>query len=141
VAIKGHTTAALIAGFVMVGVSTAALANHGKPGLWSVTNTVGGAAPAMPDMSKLPPEALARMKAMGVSMNGNTITTQHCMTAQEVATDVPHLDTNNARNCTMANVKHSGQSISADMSCTGTFKGAGHMDFCTIQILTIQENW
>ena len=107
----------------------AALASHGKVGLWSVTITMGGSAPAMPDMSRLPPEALARMKAMGMSMNGNTITTEHCMTAQEVATDAPHMDDNHARSCTMSNVSHSAKSMSADMTCTGNFEGKGHMQF------------
>jgi Protein of unknown function (DUF3617) len=126
---KRCATAALLMGVAIVALAPAALANHGKAGLWSDTITVGGDAPAMPDMSKLPPEALARMKAMGMSMNGNTITSQHCMTPQEVATDAPHLDANNARGCTMSNVKHAGQSISADMTCSGNFKGTGHMEF------------
>jgi len=69
------------------------------------------------------------MKAMGMSMNGNSITTQHCMTAEEVATDTPHLDASANEGCTMSNVAHQGHSMSADMSCHGDFKGSGHMQF------------
>lgn len=65
-----RTTAGLLVSLAIVALAPAALANHGKVGLWSVTIKVGGNAPAMPDMSKLPAEAVARMKAMGMSMNG-----------------------------------------------------------------------
>ena len=81
----------------------------------------------MPDMSKLPPEALARMRAMGMSMTGNSITSQHCMTAEEVASDTPHLDSRQSDNCAMSNVVHQGNSMSADMSCHGNFSGSGHV--------------
>lgn len=110
-------------------ITGTAFASHGRVGLWSVTISMGGSALAMPDLSRLPPEAAARMKAMGMSMNGNSITTQHCMTAQEVATDTPHLDANNSEDCSMSNVAHHGNSMSADMACHGNFKGSGHMQF------------
>src|ERR1700744_690509 len=73
----------------------AAFASHGKVGLWEVTTTMnmGGAGMQMPDLSKLPPDQRAmveaQLKKSGVSMNGNTVTAQHCMTASEVATDKP----------------------------------------------------
>jgi hypothetical protein len=122
-----HAVLAAIVGVAALTITGAAFASHGRVGLWSVTVTMGGAAPAMPDLSKLPPEVAAHMKAMGMSMNGNSITTQHCMTAQEVATDTPHLDSNNNDECAMSNVTHQGNSMSADMACHGNFKGSGHM--------------
>jgi len=128
-ALSKHASVAAVTGLVIVAFAHAAFASHGKVGLWSVTVAIGGDAPGMPDMSKLPPEAVAQMKAMGMSMNGRSITTQHCMTAQEVATDTPHLEADNARSCTMSNATHSGNSMSADMTCTGDFKGTGHMQF------------
>jgi hypothetical protein len=81
----------------------------------------------MPDLSRVPPEVAARIKAMGMSMNGNSITTQHCMTAEEVATDTPHLDAKDNDGCTMSNIAHRGGSMRADMSCHGNFKGSGHL--------------
>ena len=120
----GIKAAILIVTAIMI--TGTAFANHGRVGLWSVTVTMGGTAPAMPDLSRLPPEAAARMKAMGMSMNGNSITTQHCMTAEEVATDTPHLDATDNDGCTMSNIAHRGDSMSADMSCHGNFKGSGH---------------
>src|ERR1700689_143778 len=109
---KRYYSAATLTTLIAFFIIPEAFASHGKVGLWNETITMGGAAPAIPNMSNLPPEALARLKAMGIPMNGNSITAQHCMTAQEVATDTPHLDQNNARGCTMSNVSHSGQTMS-----------------------------
>ena len=71
------------AGLAALGlVAVPAIASHGKVGLWDVTVTVRMAGmPAMPDMSKLPPEAQAAMRAHGISMNGHTMSATHCMTA------------------------------------------------------------
>jgi Protein of unknown function (DUF3617) len=92
----------------------------GKIGLWNNSITMGG---NMPDVSKLPPEAAVQMKAMGMPVGSNTIRVQHCMTAQEVASDA--LPTNSSRNqsCTASNVVHTGKTMSADMKCTGDFQG------------------
>jgi hypothetical protein len=106
----------------------AALASHGKIGLWNITITMGGNMPNMPDMSKLPPEAAAQMKAMGMSMGSNTIRMQHCMTAQEVASDVPAVDSNRNQSCTTSNIMHTGKTMSADMKCAGDFQGTGHIE-------------
>ncbi|HKD47359.1 MAG TPA: DUF3617 domain-containing protein [Rhizomicrobium sp.] len=126
---RKHAIMVAAIGLAGLTISGAAFASHGRVGLWSVTITMGGTAPAMPDLSKLPPEVAARMRAMGMSTNGNSITTQHCMTAQEVATDTPHIDSNNSDDCTVSNVMHQGNAMSADMSCRGNFKGSGHMQF------------
>jgi hypothetical protein len=120
-------TIALITGTSILAAGSA-LASHGKVGLWSVTVTMGGN--VMPDMSKLPPEVQAKMKAAGVSMNGNSISVQHCMTAAEVAMDFPKLTGRSVSSCTISNVEHSGQAMSADLTCTATaFKGTGHAQF------------
>jgi hypothetical protein len=81
-------------------------------------------------MSKMPPDVQARMKAMGMSMNGNSMTVQHCMTAEEVAQDMPHLDPQAQKTCKMSNMQMSGHTMSADMTCSGgQFNGSGHMAF------------
>lgn len=106
-----------------------AIASHGKVGLWEVSVTMNMGGVAMPDMSKLPPEAQARMKAMGVHMGGNTVTAQHCMTAAEVASDQPqNMSQSHNKECKMINVKMSGQSFNADMSCSGEVNATGHMN-------------
>ncbi|HSZ74785.1 MAG TPA: DUF3617 domain-containing protein [Rhizomicrobium sp.] len=107
-----------------------ALAGHGKAGLWQVTVTMGGMTmPQMPDMSQLPPEAQARMKAMQMQMSGHSMSVQHCMTPQEVSMDKPdmsHMMHN--KDCSMANVVTSGHTFNADMVCTsGDFQGKGHV--------------
>jgi hypothetical protein len=125
---SGRFLIAGIAGAALLGAAGAALASHGKEGLWSVTMTMGGNT-AMPDMSKLPPDVQARMKAMGVSAHGNSMTVQHCMTAEEVATDQPRIDPQSAKTCKMSNEKMSGHTMSADLVCSGDFTGTGHMEF------------
>ncbi len=113
----------------IVAIPVAALASHGKAGLWNITVTISGLA-NMPDMSKLPPEAQAQMKKMGMSMNGGSgsITTQHCMTQAEVMMDAPPTNAHN-KDCTISNLNISGHSMSGDMACHGDFTGTGHMNF------------
>ncbi len=79
--VKARFLFAGVATLALVAAGGAALASHGKVGLWDITVTMSGAM-HLPDMSKMPPEVLARMKAMGVSSNGNSMHVQHCMTAQ-----------------------------------------------------------
>jgi hypothetical protein len=108
----------------VLALPVAALANHGKAGLWDVTVMMN-----MPDMPKIPPDQLAKMKAMGISIpNGNAMTVQHCMTAAEVAADRPPQMQHN-QDCAMQNVHASGGIFSADMVCNGAdMKGNGHLE-------------
>ncbi len=112
-------------GFVLgaAALPIAALAAHGKVGLWEITTRM-----SMPGMmAQIPPDQLARMQAMGVHMpDGQAITTQHCMTASEVAADKPP-PMRNARDCTMSNMTHDAHGFSADMICTGEMEGHGHV--------------
>jgi hypothetical protein len=107
----------------IVALPVAALASHGKVGLWDVTVSM-----SMPNMPKIPPDQLAKMKAMGVTVpNGNTMTVQHCMTAQEVSAEEPP-QMHQSRDCNMENVKTSGGLYSADMVCKGPdMTGNGHL--------------
>jgi hypothetical protein len=105
-----------------------AAASHGKVGLWNMTVTMSSGH-AMPDLSKLPPEVQARMRAMGVTAGGSTITMQHCMTQSEVSVDMPHMDEHTNKSCKMNNLKITPYHMSADMICSGAFTGTGHMDY------------
>ncbi len=111
-----------IAGLGVVVLPNAALAAHGKAGLWEITAQI-----SMPNMAAMmSPEQMARMQAMGVHMPMNSSsTTQYCRTAAQVAQDTPP-PTRSSRDCTMSNVKFSGQTYSADMTCTGQMQGTGH---------------
>ncbi len=114
-------------GIVLAAVVSApivAWASHGKAGLWEITVKGGaGARPGMPDMSKMPPEAQARMKAM---MGGHIITVRHCVTAADTANDKPNLS--HSQDCKMTNEKMTGHTFSADMVCTGKLIGTGHVE-------------
>lgn len=110
-------------GLAVVALAAApALANHGKAGLWDVTITM-----SMPNMPKIPPDQLAKMRAMGVNVpTGNTMTVQHCMSAAEVAADNPP-QMQQSNDCSMENVKSSGGAFNADMVCKGPeMQGNGH---------------
>ena len=109
---------------VAIVLPATALAAHGKVGLWEITTHM-----SMPGMAaQIPPEALARMKAMGMQMPGNqTFTAQHCMTAEEVAQDKPP-PMHNAQDCTMSNYAHDAHSVNVDMVCkTADMVGQGHV--------------
>src|SRR5579862_6038179 len=102
-----------------------AFASHGKAGLWEITTHM-----SMPGMSaNIPPEALARMKAMGMAMPGGdqSFSSQICMTAAQVAQDQPP-PTRSTKNCTVSNLKHDGHTITADMTCSGEMQGTGHYE-------------
>jgi hypothetical protein len=107
----------------MVALPLAALADHGKAGLWDVTVMM-----KMANAPQISPEQMAKMKAMGITIpNGNTMTVQHCMTAAEVAADKPPQMQRN-QDCSMQNVKMSGGMFSADMVCNGKdMTGNGHV--------------
>ena len=107
-------------------ITPSALAAHGKAGLWQSTVQMNsGAMAGMPDMSKMPPQVQAQMRARGTSMGGNTMITKYCMTAAQVASDKPAF--RQASNCKSENVRTSGNTFSADVVCTGKMKGRGHV--------------
>lgn len=95
------------------------LASHGKAGLWEITTTMN-----MPDMPQMSAAQMAQMQAMGMHMPmGHTMTVQHCMTAEEVASDTP---TSPRKDCVMSNVTLGGHTFSGDEVCHGEFEGQGH---------------
>lgn len=104
-------------------------ASHGKVGLWEITTTMNMAGMQMPDLSKLPPDQRAmveaQMKKNGVTMSGRTMTTKHCMTAQEVAAGKP--DMSHMKDCTVQNLSTTASGMSADLVCKGDMNGRGHM--------------
>ena len=63
-----------------------ALAGHGKAGLWNITTSM-----EMANMPQMPPEAMAMMKARGMKMPGmgQPMTSQICMTQEQVNADMP----------------------------------------------------
>jgi hypothetical protein len=119
---------------VLIGAACAALltpvalAAHGKVGTWEITTKMGGGGmPAMPDISKMPPEVQARMKAHGVQMNaGGGMTAKFCMTADQVNNDKPLL--NHRGSCETENVKLTGNTFSANVVCKGQMNGKGHIE-------------
>jgi hypothetical protein len=78
----------------------AALAAHGKAGLWSSATTVV--------IQGMPPQTQA---------------TTYCMTQKQVESNAPPGE---SPGCSYSNVQASGGTYTADMVCTGEFKATGH---------------
>ena len=105
----------------------AALAAHGRAGLWRITTTMD--MPDMPQMPDLPPEAMAMMKSRGMSMPGMgaPIVTQICMTQEEVNADrIPSMN-NSEANCTTKVLSQTPTSMTAETTCRGRMEGVGRM--------------
>jgi hypothetical protein len=112
--------------FVAAGLALAmalpgvALAGPGKAGLWEVSTKMSG-------MPQMPPDQMAKMKAMGMQMPADHVfTTQHCVTPEEAAaTKPPPMGRN--KECQMGKMNASGSTVSGDMTCTGAeMTGTGH---------------
>lgn len=117
--------AALAASFL----ATEAMA-AGKPGLWSVTTQMN--MPGMPQMPQLTPEQAAQMRQLGIQMpamaaGGHGMTVQTCITPQQAAATAPPSFTRDNDKCVTQNVQQRGQTMSADMVCTGDMNGTGHV--------------
>jgi hypothetical protein len=127
---RGFLRAAVVAaGTIGIGTLLAgpAAAGQGKPGLWDVTATMemDGAA-AMPDLSQMPPEVLARMRAMNIHpADGHAVRTQQCVTPAQAAEDRPQMPAN--QNCKMTDSTTTGNTFTGDMACSGEFQGTGHV--------------
>jgi hypothetical protein len=77
---------------------------------------------------QIPPEAMARMKAMGMNMPmGQTFTSQICMTQAEVDADAPPPVSRKESGCTTKVTSQTASAMAAQMVCDGDMKGTGQM--------------
>src|SRR5258706_12694695 len=100
----------------------AALAAHGKPGLWNISSTM-----EMGNMPQMPPEAMAMMKQRGMKvpgMGGQPIVTQICMTKEQVNGDKPPMS-NRQENCTTKLLSQTPTSMASEVTCHGGMEGVG----------------
>ncbi len=117
---KGRIRLGALVAAAIAMVPAAALASHGKVGLWDVTSTM-----TMPNMPQMSPAQTAQMQAMGMHMPmSHTVSVQRCMTAAQVASDSP--PPSRSKSCTFSNVKVTGHTFSGDEVCSGEFQGQGH---------------
>ena len=98
--------------------SGAALAGHGKAGLWNITSTT--------DMNMtMPPQVAAQMKNR--KMPAQTHTSQMCMSQEEVDSgSAPHIDPA-ATGCVTKVTSATASGMTAAMTCNGRLKGTGQM--------------
>lgn len=106
----------------VVGLPVSASAGHIRAGLWEITTHVD-----MHNMeAMIPPDQLARMKAMGVHLPGeHGMTARHCVTAADAAQDRPPPMHN--KDCAMSNTVFNAHTFAADIVCTGEHQAQGHV--------------
>ena len=114
---------ALIASSLIL-VPAAAIAAHGRAGLWNVTTSM-----EMSNMPQMPPEALAMMKQRGMQMPGmgQPMSTQICMTQEQVNADKPPAMSNHEESCDTRLLNQSPAMMEAEVTCHGRMNGVGHV--------------
>jgi hypothetical protein len=114
---------ALIASSLIL-VPAVAFAAHGRVGLWNVTTAM-----QMSNMPQIPPEALAMMKErhMPVPGSGEPMTSQICMTQEQVNADKPPAMSNRDESCDTKLLNHSPALMEAEVTCHGRMNGVGHV--------------
>ena len=113
----------LIAAAVVL-VPATAFAGHGKPGLWNITSTM-----QMANMPQMPPEAMAMMKSRGMKMPGmEPMTSQICMTPEQVNGNVPPAMHNREENCTTKLLSQTATSMKSEVTCHGRMEGVGRSE-------------
>jgi len=114
---------ALIAASLVL-VPAAALAAHGRVGLWTVTTSM-----QMSNMPQISPEAMAMMKQRGMQMPGmgQPMTTQICMTQEQVIADKPPAMSNREESCDTKVLNQSPSLMESSVSCHGRMNGVGHI--------------
>ena len=114
---------ALIASSLIL-VPAVAFAAHGKVGLWNVTTTM-----QMSNAPQIPPEALAMMKErhLPIPGSGQPVTSQICMTQEQVNADKPPAMSNREESCDTKVLNQSPGLMEANVSCHGRMNGVGHI--------------
>lgn len=98
---------------------SAALAGHGKVGLWKVTTIMNMAA-------ALPPAALAQMKKTHMQLPGpQTNVSQMCMTQADVDAAVPPGANDHDMHCVTHVTSQSASAMTSEMVCKGRMAGTG----------------
>ncbi len=96
-----------------------------KPGLWEMSMR----SDALQNIPKIPPEQIAKMKAMGVqvpNIQGGAMIHQVCISKEMAEQDQPQLTQNNHSMCKPQNMNQSGNSYTMDLICESPeLKGIG----------------
>lgn len=99
-----------------------------KPGLWEFTSKVDlGQQIQMPQLT---PEIRAQMEALGVQIpTTSAVTNQECITPEQAAKETIPDFNDPESGCKVHNSKRKGDTVTADMVCTGQTKAQGNMTF------------
>lgn len=111
---------------ILVASGTASAAITMKPGLWEITSNNQMAGLQMP---ALPPEQMAKMKAMGIQMPtmegmGMQLKVRHCISKEQADKGVPPQPKDDGQ-CQQNSVVRSGNKVSWSVECTGQHAASG----------------
>jgi hypothetical protein len=111
----------------------------GQAGLWNSSLTINLVGVAMPQM---PPEALAQMRALGMSIPGMPgsapIQSQVCISAAQAAsTSPPPMQ----QGCQNQNVNVTGNTATGQIVCTGELTGTGTFSFTQMSATQMSNNF
>ena len=104
--------------------TVSAAADQLKPGQWDMA--VSMKMKGMPEMSA---EDMAQMKEMGIQMpmGGEPMHVQQCITPEQASLKQP-MNPSGDQSCTIKNYRHSGNTASGEMVCTGDMKATGRFE-------------
>lgn len=119
-------TSTLLFSLIFVSSGTATAAVTMKPGLWEITSNNQMAGLQMP---AIPPEQMAKMKAMGIQMPtmdglGMQMTVRHCISKEQAEKGVPPQPKDDGQ-CQQNSVVRSGNKVSWSVECTGRNAASG----------------
>jgi hypothetical protein len=115
----------LAAAAAVAAIAAPAMAGHVLPGLWE-TSIKSDMGQAMGNMQNMPPAVREKLKAKGIQMNGNGITTRYCVSPEQANKD--KFDYGQHGDCKVENAHFAGNVFSADSICThGQMTMRGHV--------------
>ncbi|HWA69764.1 MAG TPA: DUF3617 domain-containing protein [Rhizomicrobium sp.] len=111
----------ITAAALMLAPATAIAVPHGKAGLWTITTTM-----KMANMPEMPPQVLEMMKKRGMPGMGQPMTSQMCMTLDDVNADPnARMQAQHQVNCTPHIVSQTANSAITEIVCHGNMEGTG----------------
>ncbi len=110
-----HRIASVLAAAILLAAAPALAMPHGKPGLWTITTTM-----QMANMPQLPPQVLEMMKKRGMPGMGQPVTSQMCMTQEQVnAGMASHMPQQHDVSCAPRVLSETPSSAVTEITCHG----------------------
>lgn len=135
--LKVILVSALLSSALLLSTSANA-AEQLKPGQWDMAVSMD-----MPDMPQLSADQMAQMKQLGIKMPtaGEPMHVQQCITPAQASMKEPINASRGKDGCVVKNYKHSGNTASGDMVCSGDIKGTGKFEMTLNSNTSYSSKW